>query len=67
MQDVKNNLDQMIRPKPLARRWGVSTVTIWRMRLRHELPEPIKISAGVVAWRESDLVRWLAEREAGSR
>jgi predicted DNA-binding transcriptional regulator AlpA len=35
----------------LASRWGVSPVTLWRMRTRGELPRPERISPGRVATR----------------
>ena len=54
-----SNLDQLHRPKPLAKRLGVSTVTLWRMRQRHEFPEPVQISRGAIGWRESDVQAWL--------
>ncbi len=58
-----SNLDQIIRPQPLAKRLGVSTTTLWRMRQRREIPEPIQISAGAKGWRESDIAQWLLEKE----
>jgi prophage regulatory protein len=60
-----SNLDQIHRPKPLAKRLGVSTTTIWRMRGRHEFPEPVQISPGAIGWRESDVQAWLATRAKG--
>jgi prophage regulatory protein len=58
-----STLDQIIRPKPLAKQLGVSTTTLWRMRNRHEFPEPIQISPGAKGWRQSDIAQWLASRE----
>jgi prophage regulatory protein len=37
-----------------------SSSTIWRKVRKGEFPAPIKISAGVTAWRVADLKRWLA-------
>ncbi len=41
---------------------GLSPATIWRMRRRGEMPEPIRLSPGRVGWRESDIERWLVAR-----
>jgi prophage regulatory protein len=37
----------------------VNRSTLWRMRQKGEFPEPVKIGARRVAWRESDLTRWM--------
>ncbi len=62
-----STLQQMIRPRSLASRLGVSTTTLWRMRQRKELPDPIAISRGAKAWRESDIVAWLTERAGAGK
>ncbi len=54
----------MIRPRPLAERLGVSMTTLWRMRKRGDLPDPIAISLGARGWRESDIAAWLVARAA---
>lgn len=41
----------------------VSRTTRWRMIKAGQFPSPVRISRGRVAWRESEVVRWLAERE----
>jgi predicted DNA-binding transcriptional regulator AlpA len=55
--------DCILRPRAAAAALGVSKVTLWRLRQRGELPEPIRISPGAVGWRSSTLARWLDERE----
>ena len=57
-----STLDQIHRPKPLAKRLGVSITTLWRMRGRNEFPEPVQISPGAIGWRESDVQAWLETR-----
>lgn len=56
------NLDQIIRPRELANRIGLSLATIWRLRQRGDLPEPLRLSPGCVGWRASDIQAWLASR-----
>lgn len=53
---------QIIRPKELAELLSVSTVTVWRMEKRGELPRRKKISARTVGWLESDIKDWLENR-----
>lgn len=60
-----STLDRIIRPRALADRLGVSATTLWRMRQRGDLPEPISISTGAKGWREGDIASWLAARAEG--
>ena len=57
--------DRILRPRELADRIGLSLATLWRLRRRGDLPEPIRLSPGCVGWRSSDIERWLERREAG--
>lgn len=57
--------DRILRPRELADRIGLSLATLWRLRRRGDLPEPIRLSPGCVGWRSSDIERWLKTREAG--
>jgi len=54
--------DRIIRPRELTERIGLSLATIWRLRRRGDLPEPIRLSPGCVGWRTSDIDAWLAGR-----
>lgn len=38
--------------------YGMSAATIWRKVKDGTFPKPIKLSAGVTAWRNSDLEKW---------
>jgi prophage regulatory protein len=57
-----NNTLQIIRPSELAEILSVSTVTVWRMEKRGELPPRKKISNRCVGWMESDIREWLENR-----
>jgi prophage regulatory protein len=52
----------ILSPKQLTEQIGLSPATLWRMRQRGELPEPIRLSPGRVGWRTSDIEAWLASR-----
>ncbi|MDZ7692082.1 MAG: AlpA family phage regulatory protein [Balneolaceae bacterium] len=53
---------QIVRPKQLAELLSVSTVTIWRMEKRGELPRRKQISTRTVGWLESEIREWLEQR-----
>ena len=59
--------DRILRPRELADRIGLSLATLWRLRRRGDLPEPIRLSPGCVGWRLSDIERWLEKRSEASR
>ena len=57
------------RAAALAKRWSTSKATIWRMRTRGDLPEPLKLSAGLVGWTGEQVAEVEARRttEAADR
>lgn len=61
---TQESADRILRPSELSARLCLSRATLWRMRRRKELPEPLRISRGAVGWRESTIKQWLDEREA---
>jgi prophage regulatory protein len=65
-----HNSDRIIRPRELADQIGLSPATIWRLRRRGDLPEPVRLSPGCVGWLKSQIDAWLErrlERRPGSR
>ena len=57
---------KILRPQELARRLSVSTVTLWRMQNRGELPPRIQISSRAVGWLEKDIEDWLSSQRVTS-
>ena len=57
----------LFRARKLAHELGVSRSTLWRMVRRAELPPPLRISRGVVAWRSSTIKQLLVEREQAAQ
>tara|TARA_R110000868_G_scaffold306734_3_gene568107 strand:- start:34165 stop:34377 length:213 start_codon:yes stop_codon:yes gene_type:complete len=53
---------RIVRPIELAELLSVSTVTLWRMEKRGQLPPRRQISSRIVGWLESELVEWLKTR-----
>ena len=61
--DTQKSPDSIVRPTEMAQRLGVSRSTLWRMRRRAEFPEPLRISAGAVGWREATIREWFDHRD----
>jgi predicted DNA-binding transcriptional regulator AlpA len=59
LSDLPDRIDS---PKQTAALIGVSVTTLWRMRQRHEFPEPIRISPNRCGWLRSTTRRWIADR-----
>ena len=49
---------EIIRPKQLAEKLGLTERTIRRWRRAGKLPEPRKISVRAIGWRREDLEDW---------
>jgi predicted DNA-binding transcriptional regulator AlpA len=54
---------RIYRPRELSARIGLSLPTIWRMRHRGELPEPVRLSPGAVGWPATQIQEWLDARD----
>lgn len=57
---------RLMRRRAVAERVGLSAVTIWRLERSGRFPKSIRISPGAIAWRETDIERWIEEREAAT-
>ena len=44
-----------------------SGTTLWRMVKEAKFPSPVKLGAGVTAWRVGAVRAWLREREASAQ
>lgn len=58
-------IPRYVSPAQLVASTGLSDATLWRMRRRGDLPEPVRLSPGRVAWPESVIRAWLDARAAG--
>lgn len=45
-----------------ARVGDLSRATVWNLRRLGQFPQPVRVSRGRVAWRESDIDAWVASR-----
>ena len=57
-------ITRYISPRQLQEITGLSEPTLWRLRQRGDLPQPIRLSPGRVAWSEDSIRAWLETRRA---
>lgn len=56
--------ERFLREPEIKALTGLSRTTIWRMERRGEFPRRRKISTNAVAWLESEIDAWMADRAA---
>lgn len=56
--------DRLIRIRDVENVTGCKKSTIYLMVKEHRFPTPIRLSARLVAWPESAVLRWVQERIA---
>lgn len=54
---------RIYRPNKAAKLLDVHPTTLWRMRQRREIPEPIEIASGIVGWTETVLKDWMESKQ----
>lgn len=50
------------RVEKVAKRYDTSTKSIWRWAKLGTFPKPYKLTAGVTAWKNSELLEWEKNR-----
>jgi prophage regulatory protein len=58
------NTDKILRWREVHERTGLSRTTVWRETNAKRFPEPVRITAQAVGWRESDIDAWIGSRQA---
>lgn len=58
--------DRLLREAQVLELVPVSAATLWRSIKRGEFPRPIRISVRAVAWLESEIHAWIAQRQEAS-
>lgn len=55
--------ERILRRPEVEARTGLSRSTIYQWMKDGQFPQPVKLGARLVAWRESDVSAWLEARE----
>ena len=55
--------ETLLRRPVVEARTGLSRSTLYDWTKRGDFPQPVKLGARLVAWRESDVNAWLETRE----
>jgi prophage regulatory protein len=60
---LPNTLDRLLDWPELQRVVGLSRPQVWRLRQEGTFPLPLRLSPNRVAWRASEVERWINTRE----
>jgi predicted DNA-binding transcriptional regulator AlpA len=52
------------RAADLAKRFKIHPITVWKWTNTGNLPPPVRLGPGTVAWRRSDIESWEEQRTA---
>jgi prophage regulatory protein len=55
--------ETLLRRPEVEARTGLSRSTLYDWMKRGEFPQPVRLGARIVAWRECDVTEWLESRE----
>lgn len=53
-----NQLQGYLRAKAVCTKYSMSNASLWRKSKIGSFPKPVKLSAGITAWRIDDLLAW---------
>ncbi len=59
-------LERLLPMREVSRVTSLSKATILREIARQKFPRAIELTRGRVAWRSSEIARWLAERQVAA-
>lgn len=63
MGSAKRDHNRLLRRPEVETVTGLSRSTLYDWMKRGDFPQPVKLGARIVAWRESDIIDWLESRE----
>jgi predicted DNA-binding transcriptional regulator AlpA len=66
-RQTATSLIRYISPRQLQEATGLSEATLHRLRRSGNLPGPVRLSPGRVAWPETVITQWLEQRAAEGR
>ena len=56
--DMNVSTEGVTRVDKVAKRYDTTTKSIWRWAKQGTFPKPYKLTAGVTAWKNSELAEW---------
>lgn len=56
--------DLLLRWPDVQRMTGISRTTAWRLEKHGQFPNRVRVSAGITAWRESEIQTFIKTRQA---
>ena len=59
--------DRMVRKPELLKRLSVSDATVWRWEKENKFPKRICLGGNSVAWLESEIKEWFAQKAAARK
>jgi prophage regulatory protein len=62
-REFASKAERLLRRPEVEERTGLSRSTLYDWMKRGEFPQPVKLGARIVAWRESDVTAWLENRK----
>ena len=63
MSEFHDLYNRIIRRPDVERVTGLARSTIYDFMSRGEFPQPVKLGARAVGWRENDVLAWIAARQ----
>ena len=66
-KNQQNENQRLIRRKEVQAKTGLGASSIYAMMAKGDFPKPLQLSERRVAWIESDIDKWIAERVANHR
>ena len=64
MSDSPSIEPELIDVRTVAQLLGCSVRSVWRLRDRGAIPQPLILTTGLVRWRRSTLLKWISEAES---
>jgi prophage regulatory protein len=58
LMNINASTDGFTRVEKVAKRYDTTTKSIWRWAKQGTFPKPYKLTAGVTAWKNSELAEW---------
>jgi len=56
--------DKLLRWPMVEQLTGISRTTAWRLEKLGQFPNRVRVSAGITAWRESEILTFIQTRQA---